>query len=122
MGKDKGEDEVDDGGDNEPELDEQESDDTGSAPASPGKADMQLHEDHIGDPEYKQNFTTLYPFSSVDFFVSETRETGLGNVGTKENVVTKKREDHYYAEPAECNICEEQNAKIAELERENWKL
>ena len=66
----------DEGNDDEPELVEEEMDKTGSAPASPGTGVPAS--DHQGDPEYYATFTTLYPFSAVDFFISEKRDTGAG--------------------------------------------
>ena len=88
------------------------------------KKKMMTLEHHEGDPEYLEKFQALYPFSSVDFFISETRDTGLGVLGTSENAVTKDLDTHYYAEPKECDPCLENKAKIAALERENawlWK-
>ena len=86
---------------------------TGSAPAtsstSTGKEE---------DEDYMTEFLNLYPFAGVDFFVSESRENGEGDLAANEHTITKAAEDHYYAEPEECLPCAELHQKIEEQENE----
>ena len=99
--------------------DEQEAD----AKAMMMKKGMTL-EHHEGDKKYQDEFIGLYPFSNIDFFITEKRETGLKDIelGTEETVKVRNLDTHYYAEPKECDICLAEKAKIAELERENAEL
>lgn len=77
----------------------------------------------MGDPEYINNFTTMFPFAAVDFFISERRDNGSGDImASEEVVVTRDRDEHYYAEPDECDVCAEFKERIRLLESENAAL
>ena len=75
---------------------------TGSAPATPSTSTGKEE-----DEDYMTEFLNLYPFAGVDFFVSESRENGEGDLAANEHTITKAAEDHYYAEPEECLPCAE---------------
>ena len=100
----------------EPVLDEEETIDAGSAPATPSPKKMMpksapatpsTSTGKEEDEDYMTEFLNLYPFAGVDFFVSESRENGEGDLAANEHTITKAAEDHYYAEPEECLPCAE---------------
>ena len=87
----------------EPVLDEEETIDAGSAPATPSPKKMMpksapaTPSTSTGteeDEDYKTTFFSLYPFSAVDFFVTESRENGEELLGPNEHTRTRSASEH----------------------------
>ena len=61
-------------------------------------------DDHHKKPD---EYDSLYPFLGISFFDKDP-----------EFVHPEPKDSHMHAEPEECDVCADQNAKIAELEYE----
>ena len=69
-----------------------------------------------GDEVYRASFTRVFPFAAVDFNKSESRDTGLGDLGLKEFVIPESKGVHAQYEPHQCfDPCFEKKEALVEL-------
>lgn len=66
-----------------------------------------------GDDDYLSNFAKLYPFAMVDFHQPHTH---INDATDGEFHHPKPAEEHYYAEPEECDDCKGLEQRVEELE------
>ena len=84
------------------------------APVEPEEPPSVVEEPHNDEPTgrvlkdrgvetYRRTFAETFPFATVDFNKSESRDNGQFLFGLRENYVTEDKNEHYYAEPAMCS-------------------
>ena len=109
---------------NEPGLDEEETVNVGSAPATGESGMIKAGEvsGSLEDKDYLASFVSLYPFSAVDFFITETRPTGTKEeLGPHANVKTYGKDRYESEKPEECDDCRDLYSKLRDQQREiDW--